>query len=193
MPLEGGKELPEYVEQVGRSLKQAYDKLHHSLEEGHKANKARYDKRQSGCNFTVGDLVWLYVPAIKTGRTKKFSCLWKGPYTVVDKTSAVNYRIQLLGSSKMTIVHRNRLKTCFGRPQLKSVTKANKEVMRDDHCTDRSDTVLRKAPDKTTRSYADVTATTPVKSLPAGYTSSNDIGIHSRPQRTCRPPDFYRP
>ena len=63
--LEGGKALPEYVEQVGQALKQAYDKVRHSIEEAHKANKARYDKKESGCNFTVGDLVWLCAPAIK--------------------------------------------------------------------------------------------------------------------------------
>lgn len=39
----------------------------------------------------------VYVPAVKSGRTKKFSCLWQAPYTTIDKTSAVNYRIQLLG------------------------------------------------------------------------------------------------
>jgi len=115
--LEGGKGLSEYV---GLYLKQAYDKLCRSIEEAHKTSKERYNK---GCNFAVGDLVWLYVPAIKTGHTKKFSCLWRGPYTIVDKTSAVNYRIQLLGSAKTTTIHQNRLNTCHGRPQLKSTTR----------------------------------------------------------------------
>ena len=39
MSLEGGKGLPEYVEQVGQSRKQAYDKLCHSIEEAHKPTK----------------------------------------------------------------------------------------------------------------------------------------------------------
>ena len=46
MSSEWGKGLPEYAEQVGQSLKQAYDKLHCSIEEAHKANKARYDKTE---------------------------------------------------------------------------------------------------------------------------------------------------
>ena len=113
MSLEGGKGLPECVEQVGQSLRQAYDKVRCtcSIEESHKAKKARYDKKGSGCKFIVGDFVWLYEPVAKVGQTK-FSCLWRGPYTVVNKASALNYRIQLLGSDKSMIVHRNRLKTC---------------------------------------------------------------------------------
>jgi len=208
--LEGGKGLPEYVEQVGQSLKQVYDKLRHSIEEAHKANKARYDKRESGCNFTVGDLVWLYVPAVKTGCTKKLSCLWRGPYTIVDKTSAVNYRIQLVGSAKTTIVHRNRLKTCYGRPQLKASTRTNGVSVCNGEHSERTDTVSKgvSTDPQTTRSYAEVTATTPNSSTvttpsssTAGYTSTDGIGTtstdgvgtSSRPQRTRRPPDFYRP
>lgn len=41
----------------------------------------------------------MIVPAVKQGRTKKLSSLWRGPYTILDKTSPVNYCIQLIGSS----------------------------------------------------------------------------------------------
>ena len=72
----GGKEIPEYVEHVGLSLRAAYSKVRQNAEKAHKTNKSRYDKKDSGYNFAVGDLVWLYVPAVKPGQTKKFSCLW---------------------------------------------------------------------------------------------------------------------
>lgn len=65
-----------------------------------------------------GNQVWLYTPAIKQGRTKKFACLWCGPYTVVDKTGPVNYLIRLIGGSQTLVVHRNRLKLCYGEPKL---------------------------------------------------------------------------
>ena len=45
----------------------------------------------------MGDRVWLFVPAMKKGKTKKLASLWRGPYTVVDKTSPVIYRIKLVG------------------------------------------------------------------------------------------------
>jgi len=77
MSLERDKGLPEYVE---LSLKQAYDKLCHSIEEAYKANKARYDKRNVICSWRFSVFVQ-YVPVMKTGCTKKFSCLWRGQYT----------------------------------------------------------------------------------------------------------------
>ena len=187
---EGGREVPEYVEQVGLSLRTAYNKIRQNIEEAHKANKSRHDRKSSGCNFAVGDLVWLYVPAIKPGRTKKFSCLWRGPYTIIDKTSAVNYRIQLFGSTKTVVVHQNRLKTCFGRPQWKSATRTNRNEPWSEQtlpCTKKTTAV------ETERSYAEVTAATPTNAPPAGYTSTDDIRGSSRLQRTRRPPDCYRP
>ena len=45
----------------------------------------------------------------------KLSSLWHGPYTVIDKLSVLNYRIQLLGvPNKTHVVHHNWLKHCFG-------------------------------------------------------------------------------
>ena len=188
---EGGKEVSEYVEQVTLSLKAAYNKIRQSIEETHKANKARYDKKVSGRNFVVGDLVWLYVPAIKSGRTKKFSCLWRGPYTVIDKTSVVNYKVQLLGSMKTVVVHRNRLKTCFGRPQWKSTTGTNKKALTNEQTSAPIPSSTEVGTSR--RSYAEVTAGAPSASLPGGYTSTDDIRTNSRPQRNRRPPDRYRP
>ena len=60
-------------------------------------------------DLRIGDRVWLFVLAVKTGRTEKLASLWRGPYTVIDKLSPVNYRIQLIGTTKSLVVHRNRL------------------------------------------------------------------------------------
>ena len=38
----------------------------------------------------------MYLPLNKT--ELKFLSLWQGPYTVIDKTSDVNYKIQLVGT-----------------------------------------------------------------------------------------------
>ena len=117
---DGEKDVAEYVKEVVSSLKSAYDKVRHNIEEAHKANKGRHDDKETGSRFSVGDLVWLHVPAIKQGRTKKFSSLWQGPYTVIDKTSDVNYKIQLVGANKVLIVHRNR-----SNPPVKTSLKSN--------------------------------------------------------------------
>ena len=184
---EGAKEVPSYVEEVGLSLKTAYNNIRQSIEKTHKANKSRHDKKVSGCNFAVGDLVWLYVPAVKPGRTKKFSCLWRGPYTVIDKTGPVDYKIQLLGSMKTIVVHRNRLKTCYGRPQWKSVTGTNKSEQ-GSQPSNKNNTTERSG-----RSYAQAAAGAPLVPSPGGYTSTDDIMTSTRLQQNRRPPDRYRP
>ena len=87
--------------------------LHHSLlsltrqrlSAAHHQQKTGYDHRSTGLDFKVGDCVWLYIPAAAVERTKKFSSLWRGPSTVIDMTSPVNYRIQLIGTAVSTVVH----------------------------------------------------------------------------------------
>lgn len=70
-----------------------------------------------GENLEVGDRVYLYIPAIQKGTTRKLASLWRGPYTVIDRLGPVNYRIQLIGNrSKVSVVHRNRLKLCYEDP-----------------------------------------------------------------------------
>ena len=70
--------------------------------------------------------MWLYVPAVMRGRTKKLASFWRGPYTVIDRlNAAVDNRIQLVGSTKTLIVHCNRLKRPYGLP--KNTTKESRQ------------------------------------------------------------------
>ena len=117
-PEEGEKnEVPEFVEEVSRSLKETYDDVRQKLKEAHKKNKVIYDKGVAGSSHIIGDRVWLYIPSMKQERTRKLSSLWQGPYTIIDRVGAVNYCIQLIGSSKTLVVHRNRLKLHYGEPE----------------------------------------------------------------------------
>ena len=109
--------VPDFVRSLNRSLKTVCSQVRESIRIAHQRNKARYDQHTTATSFSIGDQVWLFVPAVKTGRTKKLASLWRGPYTVTDKLSPVNYRIQLLGvPNKTLVVHHNRLKHCFGTP-----------------------------------------------------------------------------
>ena len=90
LPREGEeKEIPEFVEEINRSLKGVFDDVQQKLKEAHRKNKARHDDKTAGSNLAVGDSVWLYVPAVKQERTRKLSSLWRGPYTVIDRVGAV--------------------------------------------------------------------------------------------------------
>ena len=96
--------VPQYVEALGKSLRKIYNDVKGKLDAAHERSKKNYDKGISGEKFAVGDQVWLYVPAVKQGRTKKLASFWRGPYTVIDRlNAAVNYRIQLVGSTKTLV------------------------------------------------------------------------------------------
>ena len=73
------KEILAFVEDVSRSLKEAYTNVRQKLDEAHRKNKTTYDKGVTGTNLIVGDRVWLYIPAVGKGKNKKFSSLWCGP------------------------------------------------------------------------------------------------------------------
>ena len=75
--------VSQYIKDVQRTLKGAYDTICINLEVAQKKRKVAYDGQCAGIDFKIGDRVWLFNPAIKTARTKKLSSLWRGPYTVI--------------------------------------------------------------------------------------------------------------
>ena len=177
---------PQYVQELHRQLKDAFALTRERLATRHRQQKAAYDQNSRVMEFKVGDRVWLYVPAVRPGRTKKLSTLWRGPYTVIDRTGPVNYCIQLIGSTTTLIVHRNRLKQCFGNPN---------RVLRQLRPPS-SDSNGKTPQPQPNRSYRDalLSSLTP----PGGYTSSSSIGTNvnnpptsARPIRNRRPPDRY--
>ena len=112
------KDVPAYVGDLHKSLHIAYTTVRSYTQSAHERNKQQYDAVKPYLPYMVGNQVWLHVPAVKPGRSKKFVSQWRGPYTVLDKTSVTNYRVRLIGPpAKDLIVHHNRLKLCYDMPQ----------------------------------------------------------------------------
>ena len=107
IPEEQAASYPQFVQDAHRQLHSAQQLARRHLEAAHHRQKKFFDRKYQGEELRVGDRVWLYCPAIRPGRTKKFGCLWKGPYTITDRTGPVNYRIQLIGGLQTVLVHRN--------------------------------------------------------------------------------------
>ena len=84
----GEANVPQYVEELSTSLRKIFSDVKSHLDKAHEQSKKRYDKDARGETFAVGDQVWLYVPAVKRGRTKKLASFWRGPYTVIDRLNA---------------------------------------------------------------------------------------------------------
>ena len=188
------------MENLHQSLKYAYDSARQHSSQVHRCTKNRYDKKARGAAFSVGERVWLYTPAVKSGRTKKFSLLWRGPYTVFDRTGDANYKIQLIGSSHSMIVHRNRLKPCYGDPtsrqhQSRTLTKRNPSTSVTEEQLSQEQVGEASC---TQHTYADVTANRTISGI-GGYTTAPNtrdisppvVNRSLRPRHTIRPPDRY--
>ena len=182
--------VPQFVRDLHSSLKTVYSQVREGIKAAHHRNKTRYDRHTANTYFSIGDQVWLYVPAIKTGTTKKLACLWRGPYTIIDKLSALNYRIQLLGvPTKTLVVHHNRLKHCFGTPKSPPEYNSQHPPMTNSSRL-YSDVVRRQAP------AAGYTTSLPDAPPRYGNSARPDSQVTStapttRPQRTHRIPTRY--
>ena len=120
------------LENLKSSLKLAYKAVAQNNRISHLNNKRLYDRKAKLRSFEVGELVYLYVPAMKPGLSRKFHKYWTGPCKVTAKLSDLNYEVTDRGNKKQ-IVHINRLKPAYnleawqptgkGRPS-KRVTKS---------------------------------------------------------------------
>jgi len=149
--------VPSFVNEVHQSLHKAYSSARSHISSAHRQNKDYYDQQKPFVPFQVGDQVWLFTPVVRCGKTKKFTSQWRGPYTVLDRVSKVNYRIKLVGSAAQPkVVHHNRLKLCYGTPQ--QIVAPNQQLP--------SNTETRPL-------YSDIVQR-PVHSAAGGYTTSSD-------------------
>ena len=156
--------IPGYVSDLHRSLQTAYTDIRQNLRVAHKRNKARHDVKSVSVPYHVGDQVWLYVPSVKSGNTKKLASLWRGPYTVIDRINFATYKIQLISQpSKTLVVHHDRLKHCFGTPQSPPSPPVSSP-----HCS------IQQSPIAATRPLYSAVLTGQATSSPGGYTSSDN-------------------
>jgi hypothetical protein len=55
-------------------------------EENQSSMKARYDDHAQEVDYQVGDTVWIYIPQLQKGLSRKLMKLWCGPYLLVQRT-----------------------------------------------------------------------------------------------------------
>ena len=59
--------------------------------------------------YAVGDRVWLFNPRKKRGLTPKLQSNWEGPYTILQRLSAVTFKLGDGTPKRPRIVHVDRL------------------------------------------------------------------------------------
>ena len=119
MPLPSEAELcyPQYVSNLKHSLKQAYQNVRQQLTYAYIKQKMQYDKKFHDLQLRVGDRFYLHTPVVKNGQSRKLTSPWTGQYSIVDRPSQYNVRIQLIGTQKNLVIHVNILKPFYGIPQ----------------------------------------------------------------------------
>jgi len=101
-------EVPNYKEQMIRTFQEVWTKAARNIETAQKNSEKYYKTRP--LQYTVGDLVNVYSPVVKKGRTKKLTKQWLGPYRIIavrDTTLTVQ---KLSNVKKIEQVHMNRCK-----------------------------------------------------------------------------------
>ncbi|KZS03675.1 Uncharacterized protein APZ42_033546, partial [Daphnia magna] len=100
------QEVLPYAEQLLLDLQSARHIVRRRIQHVQEKQKKGYDARHNNLTFQKGDLVLVYKPIRKNGRSEKLLHRWIGPYIVLRQTTPVNYEVQLQHSKKKTdIVH----------------------------------------------------------------------------------------
>ena len=95
----------DYVPTMLQRLHVAYNHTRENTIETREKNKRIYNKRADTEEFKPGDAVYYHHIAVKPGETSKLDSPFRPYYRVIEKTSPVNYRVELLMNYVQALVH----------------------------------------------------------------------------------------
>ena len=102
-----------YVRDLADRMESAYRLVREQLQSAAERRKRTYDLRVRPKEFAKGQRVWYFTPRRYQGRTPKWQRLYTGPFLVVERSGAVNYRIQKTVNSQPFLVHVDKLRLCY--------------------------------------------------------------------------------
>ena len=118
LPSGEAKQLSQHVKELRQRMEEAHAFVRERLLKVHQHQAHLHGAKAVPISFEIGDLVWLFIPAIPVGTSRKFAKLWQGPFKVLERLSEVTYRVQdTRQSQRIQVVHVNRLKECRTRPE----------------------------------------------------------------------------
>ena len=80
-------DLKEYGVKLAGNMTEAWELARQCIRKAQKKQKDYYDQKGRPANFLVGERVFLFKPADKTGHARKFARPFHGPFRVVDLDS----------------------------------------------------------------------------------------------------------
>ena len=108
-----------YETNMERSWSQAQSRVRENIAKQAEKRRERQSSMVHQFSYQVGDLVWLYKPVRRVGRSPKLEMSWHGPYQVVTVLKeGITYRIKLIDKRRYRqVVHHDRLKPCHRREE----------------------------------------------------------------------------
>eukprot|EP00745_Piridium_sociabile_P005869 TRINITY_DN137899_c0_g1_i1.p1 TRINITY_DN137899_c0_g1~~TRINITY_DN137899_c0_g1_i1.p1 ORF type:complete len:280 (-),score=57.61 TRINITY_DN137899_c0_g1_i1:5-796(-) len=94
----------EYVVKLRNKIAESCEVAQQVLEASSTRYKKYFDRKTQQREFRVGEKVLMLRPV----ETNKLEMEWKGPYTIIERTSIADYKIEVRGKQK--IFHANMLK-----------------------------------------------------------------------------------
>ena len=87
--------VADYRQELIESLSTARQTALHSISRSQKKYKKQYDRKSDSYQYRVGDWVLIHYPSEETGRLRKLSRPWHGPYriTAYDSTSVTAVKV----------------------------------------------------------------------------------------------------
>ena len=76
--------IDDYKSETTLRLQDAWELARANVKKAQRRQKAQHDKHSRKPPFKVGDRVFLFMPAIRSGKAYKFACPYKGPYRILQ-------------------------------------------------------------------------------------------------------------
>jgi hypothetical protein len=108
-----GEDKLSYVDRLQKTMSEAKGWVRLRMDAVKKRQKEMYDNGRREVSYKEGDLVLIYRPIRKVGKSDKLLHRWLGPFQVIREITPVNYEVILrgrLGKSKPDVVHVYRMK-----------------------------------------------------------------------------------
>ena len=106
-------EVSDYREELVLSLSTARRQAAEAIQMAQTKYKASYDRRSRDMDYQIGDWVLVRFPQDETGRMRKLSRPWHGPYLVIDKRDPDITVVKVYTSQDGRIqVHQSRVVWC---------------------------------------------------------------------------------
>ena len=115
--------LSDYVGCLKDESQTCHELVRESMDVEQERQKTYYDRSTFGQQYEVGDLVMVFNPTIKTGKTKKFKSFYSGSQVIREIINDMNFVIEDVKTKKQQKVHYDRLKRFNSR----SATTVKKE------------------------------------------------------------------